>query len=222
MLQRGLDPSETAVKSLLVTGAWIGPTTWRWLEEAWGASLETTYSCSELVGSALACAMKRGRYHFAANLVAEVLDDDGRSVAHGEQGRIHLSGLYPFHRSAIFLRYDVGDWGRWGAADSCGCGLHGASFEMLGRTPDVLRLTSSDGTRWSIPPIPVRNALDRFDCVPKIPRPQYRLHRQQGGNQDLVDRCRMLRLRRRALAAANAGGHCRGGRGGRRIRSVHW
>jgi phenylacetate-coenzyme A ligase PaaK-like adenylate-forming protein len=175
MLQRGLHPRETAVRSLLVTGAWIGPSTWQWLEETWCASLETTYSCSELVGSALACARKRGRYHFAANLLPEVLDDAGQPVAHGAQGRLHLTGLYPYQRSAIFLRYEVGDWGRWGLPESCDCGLRGPSFEMLGRTPDVLHLTSSDGTRWPIAPIPIRNALDRFDCVPKIPRPQYRL-----------------------------------------------
>jgi phenylacetate-coenzyme A ligase PaaK-like adenylate-forming protein len=176
MLGRGLDPKGSAVKTLFVTGSWIGPTTWRWLEEAWGAKLHTTYSCSELVGAAVACPRFRGRYHFGANLLAEVLDDAGKPVLHGEQGHIHMSGLYPYQRSAIFLRYQVGDWGRWRAAEICNCGLRGASIEVLGRSADVLTVTSSDGTRWPIPPIPTRNALDRFECVPKIPRPQYKLH----------------------------------------------
>lgn len=175
LLGRGLDPKGSAVKSLFVTGSWIGPTTWRWLEEVWGAKLHTTYSCSELVGAAVACPRFRGRYHFGANLLAEVLDDTDRPVPSGVQGQIHMSGLYPYQRSAIFLRYQVGDWGRWHAAELCSCGLRGASIDVLGRSADVLTVTSSDGTPWPIPPIPTRNALDRFECVPKIPRPQYKL-----------------------------------------------
>jgi hypothetical protein len=186
MLQRGLDPKRSAVRSLFVTGSWIGPTTWRWLEDAWGAKLHTTYSCSELVGAAIECPKAHGRYHFGANLFAEVLDASALPVGHGEQGRIHMSGIYPYQRSAIFLRYEVGDWGRWHTSGACGCGLLGPSIDMLGRTSDVLTITGSDGTRWMIPPIPIRNALDRFNCVPKIPRPQYKISASKDGDITLL------------------------------------
>jgi hypothetical protein len=88
MLQRGIDPRESAVRSLVVTGSWIGPETARWLAEAWDGRLDTTYSCSELTGGVVACPKHRGRYHFAANLLTEVLDDAGHPVAYGKQGRI--------------------------------------------------------------------------------------------------------------------------------------
>ncbi|MGJ5079291.1 hypothetical protein [Bradyrhizobium sp. HKCCYLS3013] len=185
MLQRGLSPRQSAVRTLLVTGSWIGPVTRRWLEDSWGAQLHTVYSCSELVGGAVECPAQPGRYHFAPNLYPEVLDAQGRQVAEGAQGGIHLTALYPFQRSAAFLRYEVGDWGRWGGRGPCPCGLHGPAIELLGRTTDVLTVTSADGTRWPIPPVPIRNALDRFDCVPKIPRPQYRLRIEPGNRIEL-------------------------------------
>ncbi|MHA1597951.1 MAG: hypothetical protein ACTSV1_04445 [Alphaproteobacteria bacterium] len=185
MLQRGLDPAESSVSKLLVTGSWIGPSTRRWLQESWDAELFTTYSCSELMGSAVECPDHPGRYHFGPNILPEVLGPGGVPVAEGEQGEIHLTGLYPFQRSAVFLRYQVGDWGRWRGGDRCTCGSMAPSLDVLGRNGNVLTITSSDGTLWPIPPIPVRNALDRFDCVPKIPRPQYKMWIEKGRKQCL-------------------------------------
>jgi hypothetical protein len=175
MLQRGLDPSESRVKLLLVTGSWIGRSTRQWLERAWKAPVYTTYSCSELVGSAVECSVHPGRYHFSANIFPEILDERGRQVQIGGSGRIHLTGLYPFHQSAVLMRYNIGDWGRWHGNTPCACGDHKPTLDMLGRTRDVLKFETRSGASVEIAPVPTRNALDRFDCVPKIPRPQYRL-----------------------------------------------
>ncbi|MGJ5079298.1 hypothetical protein [Bradyrhizobium sp. HKCCYLS3013] len=175
MVQRGLDPSQSNVKQLLVTGSWIGPTTRRWLERTWKVPLYTTYSCSELIGSAVECGAHPGRYHFSSNIFPEVLDDHGQQVDVGSNGRIHLTGLYPFHQAAVLMRYNIGDWGRWHGSGPCTCGDRRLALDMLGRTRDVLTFEFRSGRKVSIAPVPVRNALDRFDYVPRIPRPQYRL-----------------------------------------------
>jgi hypothetical protein len=151
-----------------------------WLESVWKVPLYTTYSCSELVGSAAECTVHPGRYHFSSNVFPEILGEDGAHVGIGKSGRIHLTGHYPFHQSAVFPRYNIGDWGRWYGIGACACGERKPTLAMLGRTRDVLHVHTRSGAIASTAPVPTRNALDRFECVPKIPRPQYRLRAVPG------------------------------------------
>ncbi|MBO9622648.1 MAG: hypothetical protein J7500_08040 [Sphingomonas sp.] len=87
-----------------------------------------------------------------------------------------LSGTWPFHRAAVLLRYENGDWGRW-----IGPGADGfPEFEMLGRTRDLVRFRDRQGRPHSVPSVPIREALDGFGFVPKIPRPQFVIHVEPG------------------------------------------
>lgn len=170
MQQRGIDPASSAVRHLIVSGSWLGRHTRRWLEDSWNAAVHNTYSCSELTGAAVETPGRPGCYRFGAHVHAEVIDPDtGRHVAPGEEGRIVLSGTFPFHRAAVLLRYENGDWGRW-----LGLGDDGFSeFQMLGRTRDILRFRDRQERPITLASIPVREALDGFGFVPKIPRPQF-------------------------------------------------
>lgn len=175
MVQRGLSPADSRVRTILITGSWVGPHTRRWIEETWQARLFTTYSCAELTGAAVECPLQPGRYHFSSNIFAEVLDTRGKHVSESETGTIHLTGLFPFQQCATFLRYNVGDWGRWRGFGKCKCGLVGPNLEMLGRSRDVLTFKGRRSAMHQIAPVPIRNALDRFSFVPRIPRPQHRI-----------------------------------------------
>lgn len=177
MLQRGIDPATSAVRHLIVSGSWIGRHTRRWLAEAWGATVHNTYSCSELTGAAVETPGQPGRYRFGAHVHAEIVDPDtGEQVGPGEEGRIVLSGTWPFHRAAVLLRYENGDWGRW-----IGPGADGfPEFEMLGRTRDLVRFRDRQGTPLTIASVPIREALDGFGFVPRIPRPQFLVEVEQG------------------------------------------
>jgi hypothetical protein len=177
MLQRGIDPASSAVRHLIVSGSWVGRHTRRWLEQAWNAAIHNTYSCSELTGAAVETPGRAGCYRFGAHVHAEIVDPDtGRHVAPGGEGRIVLSGTYPFHRAAVLLRYENGDWGRWS-----GAGVDGfPEFQMLGRTRDILRFRDRQGRAITLASVPIREALDGFGFVPKIPRPQFLLHVEEG------------------------------------------
>jgi hypothetical protein len=102
--------------------------------------------------------------------------DTGTQVEPGGEGRIVLSGTWPFHRAAVLLRYENGDWGRWigPAADGF------PEFEMLGRTRDLVRFRDRQGTPLTIASIPIREALDGFGFVPKVPRPQFLVRVEEG------------------------------------------
>lgn len=170
MLQRGIDPASSAVRHLIVSGSWLGQHTRHWLEQSWDATVHNTYSCSELTGAAVETPGRPGCYRFGAHVHAEVIDPDtGLHVETGGEGRIVLSGTYPFHQAAVLLRYENGDWGRW-----IGSGADGfPEFQMLGRTRDVVRARDRQGKPLVLASVPIREALDGFAFIPRIPRPQF-------------------------------------------------
>jgi hypothetical protein len=178
MLQRGIDPASSGVRHLIVSGSWIGRHTRRRLQQSWNAVLHNTYSCSELTGAAVEVPGHPGRYRFGAHVHLEIVDaDTAEPVPIGGEGKVVLSGTYPFHQSAVLLRYENGDWGRWiGVPEGSSFG----EFEMLGRTRDIQRLEDRQGRRLVIGSVPIREALDAFDFVPKIPRPQFVVRVEDG------------------------------------------
>jgi phenylacetate-CoA ligase len=97
----------------------------RTIEEAFGTRVTDTYGCGEGIQAAAQC--EAGTYHVhALDVVVEVVDDEGRSVAPGERGNLLLTRLHPGPMPLI--RYRVGDVGIRGTG-ACPCGR---SLETLG------------------------------------------------------------------------------------------
>ncbi|HEX3150057.1 MAG TPA: hypothetical protein VHR66_18415 [Gemmataceae bacterium] len=187
MKARGVDPRETGVHSLLVTGSWIGKHSRSMLEQFWNARVHTNFSCSELNGTAAECQIHKGRYHFSHLVYPEVVDRySHRPVPVGGEGRLVLTGVYPFHRACIFLRYAVGDWARWLGSVACECGREARTIEHLGRERDVLAVENSDGVTLFLSSPAILNTLDQFDWIPKIPLPQFRWNLHHTGKKALI------------------------------------
>ncbi|MDV7397759.1 hypothetical protein RZS08_40540, partial [Arthrospira platensis SPKY1] len=97
------------------------------------------YSTEETWMVASQC--RRHRYHiFIDNVWMEFLDDEGRGVAPGQVGEIVLTATRS--RAMPFIRYKIGDLGRYSAA-KCGCGLGFPVLESFeGRADDSFILPS--------------------------------------------------------------------------------
>jgi phenylacetate-CoA ligase len=80
----------------------------------------------------------------AENLIIEVVDDEGRPVAEGVEGRVVVTDLYNY--AMPFVRYANGDRAVAGGRCGCGRGLPLLS-EIVGRQADML--TTPDGRRVS-------------------------------------------------------------------------
>lgn len=107
-----------------------------------GVEIADRYSCEEAGPIAFQCPNGEEHYHLAtANVIVEILRDDGAPCAWGELGRIIISGLNNFNSPV--LRYEVGDIG---ALDpSCPCGYQGPVLSrLLGRKRFLIRLPSGE------------------------------------------------------------------------------
>jgi len=84
-----------------------------------------------------------GTYHVTSDLLLlELVDDDGQTVAAGEEGRVVVTPFYGY--ATPLIRYDLGDRAIM-AREPCGCGRTLPSINrILGRTRNVFRF--SDGT----------------------------------------------------------------------------
>jgi phenylacetate-coenzyme A ligase PaaK-like adenylate-forming protein len=185
MLERGVEPSQTSVRRLVVSGGWTSRVTRRWLQDAWQAEFATAYSCAELNEPARECRLVPGRFHFPLPVYPEVVAlGSHEPVEVGECGRLLLTGAYPFHQACMLIRYAVGDWVRWLGDARCECGVHARTIEFLGRESTLVRLDLPSRDPLLLPSVPTLEALSRFRYVPDIPRQQYRW--DFAGDQGLV------------------------------------
>lgn len=116
------------------------------LQETLGDEVFRSYGSREFMLIGMECSQHRG-YHVASdNLWVEVVDQDGKSVAPGETGRILVTDL---HNSANpFIRYEIGDYDSF-CSEPCACGLpflliadvEGRIQEVI-HTPDGRKLTA--------------------------------------------------------------------------------
>jgi len=97
-----------------------------------------SYGCREFMSIGMECDRHVGYHMHTDNLRVEVVDDEGRPVSPGEEGRIVVTD---FHNAATpFIRYEIGDIGVMARPDTrCACGL---PFPLLtsvdGRLQDVV------------------------------------------------------------------------------------
>lgn len=113
------------------------------IERVFGAPVFETYGCREFMLIGAECDRHEGLHLTAENLVVEVLDDDGRPAAEGEEGNVVVTDLHNY--GMPFIRYANGDRAVAGwRACSCGRGLP-LLQKVVGRQLDVIE--TPDGRR---------------------------------------------------------------------------
>ena len=106
------------------------------MEETFGVPIVNEYGASEL--GLLAFQNTAGELILnSETLFVEILDETGKAVAPGEEGRIIITSLY--NKAHPFIRYDIGDSGA--LAENSGV-KKGILKTLLGRTNDVAVLSS--------------------------------------------------------------------------------
>lgn len=114
-------------------------------EKAWRIlkiKIEDCYSSQELGSIANQC--EAGMYHTAdPNLIVEILDENDKPVADGEQGRVVVTDMHNY--ASPMIRYDTGDWAVRGG--DCKCGRSWQTLtKVLGRTRNLMKFP--DGRRY--------------------------------------------------------------------------
>ncbi len=145
------------------------------LEQQLGVPVVNEYGASEV--DVIAIENPDGRWLVnAETCYVEIVDDNGKPVPHGQQGRILVTSLYNYAHP--FIRYEVGDFG---ALDPSGTPKNPVLQTLVGRTNDVALLPSGKKpagmTFYSITKklfgdegnvkefVVVQTHLDRFEIV---------------------------------------------------------
>lgn len=112
------------------------------IEEAFGAPVYDYYGSRESACLAAECA--EGGFHVLAHgRRLELVDDAGRPVGPGEEGRVLVTDFT--NRAFGVIRYETGDVATWAAEGVCACG---APYPRLGairgRTSDFITTTAGE------------------------------------------------------------------------------
>lgn len=132
---------------LLYGGAGLSPVDADWLRTHMGVRrIASVIASVDALQFGFQCAHCTGNEHHTLDDFnhVEIVDDDGRPVEEGEEGRIVLTSLY--RTLYPLVRYDIGDRGRF-IDEACACGLPYRKIEFLGRGGEFLKL-SSDAAVW--------------------------------------------------------------------------
>lgn len=120
------------------------------VEAVWGLSVDDVYSAEECGVIAIQCP-SHGSYHVQSeSVLVELLDDDGRAVPPGAEGRVVVTTLA--NAATPLIRYALGDRAVAGRVQ-CGCGRPGPLLaRILGRERNLMvtgkgRFWPSFGTR---------------------------------------------------------------------------
>ena len=111
------------------------------IRQAFGARAYEEYGSLE--NCVLATECEHGRLHVSPDFgLVEIVDDQGRAVPPGVEGRILCTSL--LNETQPLVRYEIGDLGTW-STDRCPCGRNHLPVlqEVVGRVEDVV--TGPDG-----------------------------------------------------------------------------
>jgi phenylacetate-CoA ligase len=140
------------------------------ISRAFGARAYEEYGCIE--NCVLATECEHGRLHVNPDFgLVEIVDDQGRPVSPGTEGRLLCTSL--LNEAQPLIRYDVGDLAAW-SSESCPCGRNHLPVlqGILGRLEDVViapngsRMVRFHGIFVGLPNIiegqVIQEALNRF------------------------------------------------------------
>jgi len=132
------------LKTIISTSETLIPVEKQLIESAFKCKVVNRYGSREFTGSvAQSCPENNEAFHINTELVfLEVVGENGRQVAPGENGKIVITDLHNY--AMPFIRYDMGDYAIWGGQCSCGRGFP-VLTEIKGRSTESL-LTPSGKT----------------------------------------------------------------------------
>ena len=110
-------------------------------EEVFGFPLSDVYSAQEIGMIALQCPDHLHYHVQSESVLVEILNDDSAPCGPGETGRLVLTDLHNF--ASPLIRYEIGDYAKFGEPCSCGRGLPVLSC-ILGRKRNMATLPSGD------------------------------------------------------------------------------
>lgn len=133
-----LERGETIpMKAVFTSGEPLYPILREKVEKAFGSRVYDTYGMTELCGLIQEC--ERGRMHLAPEYsYLEILDENDEPVPAGEEGFLVWTGFV--NKTMPFIRYRIGDRGRWDTRGPCECGRHfPLVVPTITRDSDLLR-----------------------------------------------------------------------------------
>lgn len=136
--ERAMDPPRPR---LIASGAeLLFPHARKLLEEVFYCRVTDNYNCEEAGNLAWQCPAHPDRMHpNTATVWIETVDQGGKAVAAGEEGRLVITNLYNY--SSPFIRYEMGDRGTLLASEDCSCGFKGPVMRLTeGRTENFIIL----------------------------------------------------------------------------------
>ncbi len=138
--RRKIDLQASGVREIVCAGDYLSPTERTQMERAWRARVSSSYSFAESHGAAGACPIRPGVFHFDLMQFIQVIDNEGKPVGVGREGRLVVTTLFPFHIMHPFLRYAVGDLVQR-EPECCECGFVGQSISYIGRDGQCVDLS---------------------------------------------------------------------------------
>ena len=155
------------LSKVLSTGEAVTDKTRADCQAAFGAKVINRYSCEEVGWLALQCPKHDHLHVLSANVILEIVDDEGQPCAIGQPGRVLVTAL---HSEAMPLfRYDIGDVAEWG--EPCDCGINLPVIKRIwGRVREFVR-TPQGELRY------VALVAEEFLCIAPIRDMRFRLYR---------------------------------------------
>jgi len=151
---------------IIAGGETASPDALRRLADAFGATVRTSYACTECGFLSFSCAY--GWYHVSADwAIAEPVDAEYRPVPPGQPSHTVLVTNLA-NRVQPILRYDLGDSVRQ-RPGPCPCGSPFPAIQVRGRSADLLTFRTDGGERVSLSPMLFGTLLDG---VPGVERYQ--------------------------------------------------
>jgi phenylacetate-coenzyme A ligase PaaK-like adenylate-forming protein len=131
-LARSGGPCAASVKSVLLSTEYVSDENRKTIETHWDCKVFEHYGSTESgLGGAMACPVREGYHPREADLIFEIIDpESGRVLPDGAWGEVVFTTLT--RRAMPFIRYRIGDIGRWLSAP-CGCG---SALKRLDRIAD--------------------------------------------------------------------------------------
>lgn len=142
--KNNIDPNTTSVKKIIAIGEALtnanleNGALMNRIKERWDVELISTYASTEMATAFTACSENSGLHVQPELIIVEVINEDGRQVAHGEVGEVVVTPLGV--EGMPLLRYRTGDICKY-YDTPCSCGRTSPRLgPVLGRRQQMIKL----------------------------------------------------------------------------------
>lgn len=156
------------MKTVFTTAEILYPHQREVMRQVFGCEVYDTYGCGDGMGHATECEFHQGLHVCPEVSVMQIVDNQGRQVAVGEEGEVVLTSLFDY--AMPLIRYAPGDQAVL-KEGTCPCGRSGMMLERIsGRVADVFRLANGRVLNGlSIPFEELNGDLAQFQLVQEAP-----------------------------------------------------